>query len=183
MSKRKSDAPVRNANSRHRQWTMTLNNWTEEDLANVKHLFDQGTVTYFIAGKEVGMEGTPHLQAFCIVKHRMSFNAMKNTFGTRWHIEVSQKTVLANVQYCSKGSQSSAEWSESKCDGPNYGKDADVIEYGTLPKGQGKRTDLDDVAQAVANGEGELKIATKYGVFVFTDILYYEYRDYGINNK
>lgn len=183
MSKRKSDPPVRNANSRHRQWTMTLNNWTEADLDNVKHLFDQGTVTYFIAGKEKGEEGTPHLQAFCIVKHRMSFNAIKNAFGVRWHIEASRNTVLTNVQYCSKGEQSHEEWSGPGIDGPNYGTNADVVEYGSLPKGQGKRTDLDDVAQAIANGEGELEIATKHGVFVFTDILYYEYRDYGINNK
>ena len=87
-----------------------------------------------------------------------------------------------NIAYCSKGEQSHDEWVRDKAKGPNFGVGSDTFEYGTPPKGQGKRTDLDDVAQAIANGEGELEIATKHGTYLFTDILSYTYVDYGINN-
>ena len=62
-----------------------------------------------------------------------------------------------------KGLQPKEEWDELNELGPNYGKGADFKEWGVPPRGQGKRTDLDAVVDAIKDGQSEFDIATNFG--------------------
>jgi hypothetical protein len=84
--------------SRSRNFCFTLNNFSEEEEKLVKDL----PARYLIFGREVGENGTPHLQGFVVFKHARSLQAVKNLVE-RWHIEVAHGSVEQNVVYCSKG--------------------------------------------------------------------------------
>lgn len=55
----------------------------------------------YIIGKEVGTNGTPHLQAYFECKNATQFAAMKKAFP-RTHIEKAKGNQLQNFIYCSK---------------------------------------------------------------------------------
>ena len=91
---------------------------------------------------------------------------MATGITSRWHLEAARSSLDKNVQYCSKGTQSHDEWQESNELGPNWGVGAETFEFGTPPRGQGKRTDLDAVAKAVSEGCDLLAIENEHGKFV-----------------
>lgn len=64
-------------------WKFTLNNWTEEEFTNIK-LWD---VTRMAVAKEVGAEGTPHLQGHVTFKVAKRLSALKKQL-TRAHWEI-----------------------------------------------------------------------------------------------
>lgn len=128
----------------------TLNNYTDEDLVNLEKFIDEEG-NYFVCGKETAPEtGTPHLQGYfeLLKKTRMSKKLM-NRF--KWHIEPRKGSQNQAIAYCKKGEQSHEEWSQSGVNGPNYGKNAVIVEHGQ-PKQQGKRNDLDEIRLKVAEG-------------------------------
>lgn len=83
-------------------WCLTINNY------NVLTWRDEFTklearLVYWIAGKEVGENGTPHLQCFIAFKNRTVFTAVKAAFPTA-HIELKAKksTPAQAADYCKK---------------------------------------------------------------------------------
>jgi hypothetical protein len=54
------------------RWCFTLNNWTEEEYVQIVQSFSQGGHNYVI-GKEVGENGTPHLQGYVEVKDKKEY--------------------------------------------------------------------------------------------------------------
>ena len=78
-------------------------------------MWDSGKVKYFIAGKEVGEEGTPHIQGYVQFKAQTAFSTIKG-FISRAHIEIARGTPEENIAYCSK--------------------DGDYIEHGDRPLNQ-----------------------------------------------
>lgn len=102
-----------------KHWVFTLNNYTPEDidfLTNGKDSF-----SYLVFGREVGENGTPHLQGYCCFPTRLRFNNAKLLINQRAHLEVSRGTPKQASDYCKK--------------------DENFEEYGTLPGGQGKRSE------------------------------------------
>jgi len=114
---------------RNRNWTITLNNYTQSDIFAINNLFKLGA--YAICGKEVGEEGTPHLQAYIRLKEAVELKTMKKHLP-RAHLEVAGGDDKQNQTYCSK--------------------DGDFFEIGT-PSEQGKRNDIHEVAQKIKNKE------------------------------
>lgn len=136
--------------SKTNRFCFTLNNYEELHYA----LFSNGAIDgikYFIVGKEVGEQGTPHLQGYVefpnndklrisAAKSRLERIGLPNTI----HIEPAKGTAQQNITYCSK--------------------DGTFVEGGERPKGQGKRTDLDDVCDKINSGSSLNEIANEFPV-------------------
>lgn len=95
-------------NSQSKYWCFTINNPENgfDELNSVKNW------AYMVAGKEVGKEGTPHLQCFVAFNGRHKFPVVKRMLPTA-HIERMISTPVQAAEYCKK--------------------DGDYVEFGTLP--------------------------------------------------
>lgn len=102
---------------------MTLNNYSEVEFEALKAI----ECRYKVIGKEVGANGTPHLQCYFYWDQQIAFSTVK-TLVNRGHIEKSRGTPQENRKYCTK--------------------DGDFLELGALPT-PGKRNDLKDAANLV----------------------------------
>lgn len=116
----------RNTMSRSRRWCFTLNNYTEEEELEFKRL----EVKYICVGKEIGENGTPHLQGFVCFDQPKGLPGVRKVSG-RAHWEITMGTAEQAAAYCKKDGN---WWAE-----------------GELPV-PGKRADLDAVALKVRNG-------------------------------
>lgn len=105
----------------------TLNNWTEEEYEQLRNI----PCVYKLLGKEVGKNGTPHIQGYLHFKNERSFNATRKLMK-RWHLDGCRGNIWENIDYCSK---------EGKYE-----------EIGVRPK-QGKRTDLDAIKDDIMRGK------------------------------
>lgn len=85
--------------SRCRGYVFTLNNWTEEE---VEKLRQQAGYKYLIFGREVGENGTPHLQGYVYWKAAKTFSACKKALGSRYHIEAQKGSCEQAIDYCKK---------------------------------------------------------------------------------
>lgn len=128
------------AESRNRKWCFTLNNWSKKELKNIKKI----TCEYMVIGKEVGENGTPHLQGYIVFKNARSLSGIKKEEGfERCHLEVTKGTVSQNYDYCTK--------------------DGDFIEIGEKPiEKPGKRNDLEDIRKIILEG-GKMRDVISYG--------------------
>lgn len=84
-------------NTRSRKYVFTINNYTDDDIARLANM---GT-RYLCYGKEVGEQGTPHIQGFLYYKNAKSFKSLKKNLP-RARIQVAEGSVESNVEYCSK---------------------------------------------------------------------------------
>lgn len=106
---------------RSRAWAFTLNNYTPEE---VHSLIENSGDSYLVFGFEVGKQGTYHLQGYIHHINARTFSSMSKLLP-RAHLEVARSSPDTNIKYCTK--------------------DGDYHEFGLRPKGQGTRTDLDDI--------------------------------------
>lgn len=84
-----------------RKWSITINNYTSEEVEQLKQYF-RDSATKYVIGKEVGKEeGTPHIQAHAIFKSSRRFSTLHNLFP-RAHIEKQKKTDYKALAYCMK---------------------------------------------------------------------------------
>lgn len=105
---------TKNPNGKH--WAgCTINNWNETDL----QCFEQNKdiLQYFVYGKEIGEEGTPHLQFMLCLKAKKKLSALSKLFP-RAHLELKSRfsTMKQASDYCKK--------------------DGNFVEWGTLPLDQ-----------------------------------------------
>lgn len=113
-------------------WCGTLNNPDEDDLSYFKDF----PAKNLIVGHEVGESGTPHFQwAIYGTEQSYSIQTMRNALGGRAHCEYARGTWEDQVNYCSK--------------------DGDVrLHWETEPHtGQGRRSDIEAVREAAAEGQ------------------------------
>lgn len=124
-----------------RRWCFTLNNWTVTEYEQIIDKINNtmaDIVRYAVIGKETGETGTPHLQGYLSLTKVMRLKAIKVLLGDRAHAEPAKGTEEQNHDYCSK--------------------EKNFVEFGTRSK-QGKRTDLDEIAEMVDNGASLLSVA------------------------
>lgn len=115
--------------SKVRDYTFTINNYTEEDISQVKALKD--VAKYVVCGEEIGDGGTKHLQGYVYFKNAVRFSTVKAMLP-RAHIETAIADAKHNRAYCTK-------------DG------IILIEAGEMPV-QGKRTDCEIIRTKLKEG-------------------------------
>ena len=118
--------------TRKRGWVFTLNNYTEAEITKLGDTGRNPRTQWLIFGQEVGENGTPHLQGFVYFKNAVRLSSLK-TILPRAHWEPQMGTFADQKAYCSKGEQSKDEWLAHKSLGPNWGLNAHVHEFGTMP--------------------------------------------------
>lgn len=113
----------------------TFNNYTDVDVRNIKSAVGQRGISYICFGREVGEEGTPHLQGYLQGKQKQ-FSRLQQVIGS-CHMEAAKGTDTEAIDYCKK--------------------DGDFWEAGervTLKRvTKGKRSDLEAVKEAIDKGE------------------------------
>lgn len=114
-------------NIKYTNIVFTLNNYTDLEYND---LLSNDLIEYIIIGKEVGSEGTPHLQGYAELINRSRFTKVKS-INNRMHFEPRKGTQKQAIAYCKK--------------------DGDWVDRGT-PKSQGHRTDLDKLKGDLING-------------------------------
>nr|WDE18001.1 rep [Porcine circovirus 4] len=130
-----------------KRYCFTLNNYTEEEEKKIKEFLTSENCEYAVVGKEVGENGTPHLQEFVNLKKKMRFHPFKKAIGERSHIEQARGTDCDNKKYCSKGGDL-------------------LLEVGE-PSAQGKRSDLKAAVAALNAGSSMSEVAREFpSVFI-----------------
>ncbi|AHH31481.1 replication-associated protein [Dragonfly larvae associated circular virus-9] len=81
-----------------KRWCFTLNNYTEEEY---KEIVEKIEWTYIIIGREVGEEGTPHLQGYIELKKKSSLNQIKKV-NQKIHWEQLRGKPFQAADYCKK---------------------------------------------------------------------------------
>lgn len=137
-SRSRTPEPQFEGNKLPSQWISTFNNYTDADIDKFRGWCQRKT-TYSIVGREVGKQGTPHLQGFHQNSRNLSFNAFKKSFPS---VHVKPAPV----------DNGASEYAE---------KDGDVcIRHGEYEeKGQGRRMDLVAVAKLAEDGKSLAEIA------------------------
>lgn len=112
-------------------WCFTLNNWTVEELVQLRGLaLTHKNVSYICWGQEVGADGTPHLQGYLELSTRQRLTGVKKIIGARVHLELRQGSADQAIAYCRKGEQTHLEWKSDGTSGPNFGLNAKFEEFG-----------------------------------------------------
>lgn len=109
------------------RWCFTINNPVQEDIDRLSALGDdvQGNgIEYIVYGREVGDNGTPHLQGFVIFVSRKRFATVRGVIGHRAHLEVARGTTAQAADYCKK--------------------DGDFTEFGIQPVGRERAPTITD---------------------------------------
>jgi len=84
--------------SQSKRWTFTLNNYTPLEYESITSV----ECKYLIVGKEVGEQGTPHLQGYVVFPSNQRMRAVKSKLGSRCHLEIARGDSEENKVYCSK---------------------------------------------------------------------------------
>jgi len=116
--------------NRSRAWCFTLNNYTEDEEQHFVDMEGHKQLKYMIIGKEVGEQGTPHLQGYIVFQNQKTFDQAKKLISDRAHIEKPVGNAKQNIAYCSK--------------------DNEYFEFGDVPS-QGARRDIEEVKEQVKN--------------------------------
>jgi hypothetical protein len=150
----------------------TLNNYTDDETTAIKANWPK-MAKYVCYGKEVGDNGTPHLQGYVSLKKQEEFSVIHRDFPgmARAHFILAGGDHQQNRNYCAKGTMSTIEYDRYRkapvpnsrpktfVEGdrygqdvrshPDYGVDADFWESGELSEAvqPGKSRDLRDFVE------------------------------------
>lgn len=133
-------------NARGRNFLFTINNPTEAELDNLRHLVDDGRANYVIFQLEQGEgTGTLHAQGYLELPEQLRYQRVRGILLDRAHVEARRGTQAQAIRYCSKA--------QTRVEGPYV--------YGT-PKEQGKRTDLHVIVEELKAGKRLSELMTDY---------------------
>lgn len=125
--------------SQARHWCFTLNN--PDDVQIPKSWEEHAH--YCVWQLEVGAEGTPHLQGYLYLAKKKTLGWIKKNLNDKAHWEMTKGKPQQAKDYCTK--------EDTRAEGP--------WEYGSLPSGQGERTDLSEAADLIVKGATDCELA------------------------
>lgn len=103
----------RKASNSSLTWCFTFNNYDEES-ERLLHERLREACSYYVVGREVGANGTRHLQGYIRLKASRSFESVKSEcLNSQCHVEKARGAAGVNRRYCAK--------------------DGDFIEFGECP--------------------------------------------------
>lgn len=117
----------------HKNWLFTLNNFSDAEVTSAQAWL-QESCSYALFGKEVGENGTPHLQGYFCLLHKSRLSSIKSGFSARAHIEVARGSSQSNKVYCSK-SGDVWEWGECPGKPPKRTRDELAVSYKLAAEG------------------------------------------------
>lgn len=119
--------------SQGKRWCFTLNNYTSDHEDSLRAL----ECKYLVYGKETApTTGTKHLQGFVIFNKNMRLPAVSKVLQAHWAL--AKGTSKQASDYCKK-------------------EDSDFFEKGSFPGNAGRRSDLQDLMEAVRAGTHDIK--------------------------
>lgn len=128
---------------KYRRIVFTLNNWTPAEYAAVC----SNDFKWMVVGKEVGEEGTPHLQGAAVLGKQYTLTGLKKLPGmARAHFQSMGGTCEQNLAYCSK-------------------QDTAAFTKGSMPK-EGKAEQLKHCYEDLKAGATMRELALTHGVEV-----------------
>lgn len=128
-------------NSYAKNWAFTINNDTFEDLCKILDV----ECRYMVFGFEKGDSGTNHIQGYVMFEKKKTLITLKGILGPRAHVEVARKVPLANYRYCIG-------------EGDYYTFPEEDSEP---PKGQGRRSDINNLLADIDQKKTMLQIAQR----------------------
>jgi len=134
-----------------KSFCFTINNWTEEDVK----ILDNVICNYIIYGKEVGENGTPHLQGYITLKSAVRLSGLKK-IHSKAHWEVA-KTRDAAINYCMKEGKFTIRDLSSQGNRTDLSGAIDCLKTGGI-----KKLVLEHPREFVKYSSGLEKLAMKY---------------------
>lgn len=148
-------------------FVFTWNNYTDDTLVKLRTSIGRAGITYICYGKEVGEQGTPHLQGY-LQSNSKNISRFQSTFGPCW-IKAAKGTSDEAIEY----TQKQGDWTEM---GERVFLDA---------KHPGSRSDLHGIQDAIAEGksfdeicETNFEACAKYSRFIQSRISTKQEQDY-----
>lgn len=127
---------------RMRNVCFTVNNFTDADIL----AFDSWDCDYMLYAKEIGAEGTPHLQGYFEMSTQMTLTTFKKKLHPTAHFEKAKGTADHNLKYIVGPFVDGDKVKPYNSDHVIRGK----------PKSQGKRSDL-ETTRAVLKETGKMR--------------------------
>jgi len=122
----------------HKSWGYTLNNYTEDEVAQFKAFI----CNRHRCAKEVGVEGTPHLQGTITFEKTCRLSALKKLNSRAHWYNILPKNLTASYNYCTKGEI--------------------IIDINNT--NQGKRTDIEDAMNLLKETRNMRAVALEFPV-------------------
>jgi len=141
-------------------WCFTSYSFSDiENLRNTSYK----TITYWVFGVEIcPTTKKEHFQGYIEFSRSQPMDYVKKVFKSdSIHVEQRGKysTSLQASNYCKKGEQTHQEWTEEGIEGPNFGKNAIIEEWGVIspPSEQGARKDICKIRTEIIEGDGDIR--------------------------
>nr|QXP07736.1 MAG: replication associated protein [Arizlama virus] len=147
----------------HKDWCITLNNPTADEIKRIKKLSSNSKIQFFIMQGERGVKDkTPHLQIFIQMKARSRMATVKKLISNRCHIEMRRADQKSAEK---KGFKSGAAQAAGYCEKDDETTALDVaarFKFGKLDEsydqGQGARNDLVDIYGMMKDGANDAEL-------------------------
>lgn len=131
-----------------RAYVGVKNNYTEEDVAKVQ-VWAANKCKYLVYGREVGKQGTPHLQMYMEFKDKISMTAIVKKLFPMW-LGYRKGTPKQAAGYCKKADEKPPKNEGYDWFFDNPSQDWDGEEFGEISQ-QGKRTDIDVCVEMIVH--------------------------------
>ncbi len=129
--------------------------------ATAREMLEALKPTYCVFGHEVGeKEATPHLQGYMEFKSPKQWQVINKKIPGVF-VQARFGTAEQAANYCKKGTQPKNEWETEGIEGENYGKDAEIVEWGEITQ-QGRRNDLTPACEMIKEGKRMREVAEEH---------------------